>query len=204
MQEISANLRLRPTRIGFLVKPNDLGSIRKIMRINACLWGGMYNPIIPVFRNSPADWKNERFEYLKGYEIAKGYIKFFEPDVYVEAEAGLLEKVGLSELKSSTTFNDYAVGLSKFMFNEYRGLHEPFFGQSIYDLLCNEYEKERKFKLRDEHPAILQRNNVDTFAESCIGAYPSANELQYFFDTYTNVYKPQEVQSRESLIKSRF
>lgn len=40
MAEIGASIKLRPTRIGFLVRPNDISSIRKIMRICCCIWGG--------------------------------------------------------------------------------------------------------------------------------------------------------------------
>jgi hypothetical protein len=30
--------------------------------------------------------------------VAKGYVRFFEPDVYVEAESGLLELAGLGTI----------------------------------------------------------------------------------------------------------
>lgn len=53
MSELSAEIQLRPTRIGFLVRPNDLASVRKVMRASVCLWGGIYNPIIPVFDTGP-------------------------------------------------------------------------------------------------------------------------------------------------------
>jgi hypothetical protein len=95
MSDVSAEILLRPTRIGFLVRPTDLVSVRAIMRTCACLWGGTYNPIIPVFERPPKEWKPEISEHVKGPAIAKGYVRFFEPDVYVEAEKGLLEQAGL-------------------------------------------------------------------------------------------------------------
>ena len=112
MTEISANIRLRPTRIGFLVQPTDLSSVRKIMRACACLWGGIYNPIIPVFRNPPREWRSKRFERVKGLAIAKGYIDFFEPDVFVESKHGLAEEAGLGALLEKHTFNEHVVPLS--------------------------------------------------------------------------------------------
>jgi hypothetical protein len=66
--------------------PRRHGFDQKIMAYCCCLWGGAYNPIIPVFKSTPKDWRDERFERLKGPAIARGYINFFEPDVYVEAE----------------------------------------------------------------------------------------------------------------------
>src|SRR4051812_19846150 len=99
MSDLSAEIQLRPTRVGFLVRPADLTSVRRIMRACTSLWGGAYNPIIPVFNKPPTEWKSEIYKRFEGTAVAKGYVRFFEPDVYVEAEAGLLEKAGLSALR---------------------------------------------------------------------------------------------------------
>jgi hypothetical protein len=86
MGEIFGTVSLRPVRIGFLVRPTDFTSIRNFMRYCTCIWGGLYNPIIPVFRTPPKEWKPEPFDRLRGLSVARGYLKFFEPDVYIEAE----------------------------------------------------------------------------------------------------------------------
>ena len=80
MSDLSAEIQLRPTRIGFLVHPADLASVRRIMRACTCLWGGVYNPIIPVFNKPPNEWRSEVYERFKGAAVAKGYVRFFEPD----------------------------------------------------------------------------------------------------------------------------
>ncbi|BBI54326.1 hypothetical protein HORIV_67470 [Vreelandella olivaria] len=74
--ELRAQIRLRPTRIGFLVNPSDKKSLRKIMRINACLWGGLYNPIIPVYTKTPKEWLDSQRISMKGKDVAQGYIRF--------------------------------------------------------------------------------------------------------------------------------
>lgn len=43
-----ASIRYRPLRIGFLVRPGSLADVKKAAGINCLLWGGIYNPIIPV------------------------------------------------------------------------------------------------------------------------------------------------------------
>ena len=53
------------------------------MRINACLWGGLYNPIIPVYTKTPKEWLDSQRISMKGKDVAQGYIRFFDPDVYV-------------------------------------------------------------------------------------------------------------------------
>jgi hypothetical protein len=83
MVEINANIRLWPIRIGFLVRPNDLASVQEVMRYCAAVWGGVYNPFIPVFSKPPKSWASDPFDRVRGIGVAKGYIRFFEPDVYV-------------------------------------------------------------------------------------------------------------------------
>jgi hypothetical protein len=43
-----ASIKYKPLRIGFLVRPGEVSDLRKAAGINCLLWGGIYNPIIPV------------------------------------------------------------------------------------------------------------------------------------------------------------
>ncbi|MHC2367415.1 hypothetical protein ACVIQT_002063 [Bradyrhizobium diazoefficiens] len=113
MFELAGEIRLRPTRIGFLVRPSDLASVRAIMRACTCLWGGAYNPIIPVFNRPPPEWKPDIYERFKGPAVAKGYVRFFEPDVYVEAEEGLLEKAGLAQIRQNHAMHPQTITLEQ-------------------------------------------------------------------------------------------
>lgn len=190
MDDLFANVRLRPTRIGFLVRPSDRKSVRKIMRINSCLWGGMYNPIIPIFRSSPKDWRDDRFLHQQsGREIAEGYVKFFEPDAYVEAEDGLLNKAGLGSLKKNS-YDSPVVSLDKFFDQEQRGLNVPAFGQTVLDIIDDAYQSEKRFKLKEEFPAIYSKKFNDVFSEVCVGVYPDSEKTNYFNSAYNDVYKP--------------
>lgn len=56
--------------------------------------GGVFNPIIPVFSRPPNCWSNDH-KTSRSYFASKGYVKYFEPDVFVEAKSGLAAKVGL-------------------------------------------------------------------------------------------------------------
>src|SRR6266851_5649538 len=172
MSDLSAEIQLRPTRIGFLVHPADLASVRRIMRACTCLWGGVYNPIIPVFNKPPNEWKSEVYERFKGAAVAKGYVRFFEPDVYVEAEAGLLEKAGLAALREEH-FHSQVITLKELFEPEMgRSYSEPGFGLNIHDVLGHIYNTEQKFVLRDKQAAILvkpQRSNA--LVESIFGVY---------------------------------
>jgi hypothetical protein len=195
MPEISAEILLRPTRIGFLTRPTNLASVRAIMRACACVWGGAYNPIIPVFSRPPKEWKPEIYQRFKGAEIAKGYVRFFEPDVYVETEKGLLEEAGLGALRQKHTLHPQIVTLKELLEAEKdRKWAEPEFGLTVYDVLEHLYETEQKFVLRDERESLLvaaERNNALT--EAMFGYYPTSSDVQYIERDFIEVYRPEKV-----------
>ena len=197
MSEVHANVTLRPTRIGFLVRPTDLSSVRKIMRVCSCLWGGMYNPIIPVFRTAPKEWRRERFERPKGIAIGKGYIDFFEPDVFVESESGLAEKVGLSALLDRRVNDPCVLSLKDFLApKEPKEWAEPAFGLSIFNVFRHLYETEQRFEPRDSRMAayvLPQRGNG--VVEAIFGAYPQQENATYFVDGYTDAFAPKEFEA---------
>ena len=94
MQNITVNLRLRPIRFAFIVRPNDEKHILEIFQINACLWGGKFNPIIPSFNEIPDWWDRYKIKYKNAEQIINGYLDFYEPDFIVEAEPGLASDYG--------------------------------------------------------------------------------------------------------------
>src|SRR5258708_5965791 len=106
---LAISRRLRPLRFGFLVQPRDSQSLLRAIQLNTCLWGGRFNPIIPVFRRLPRGWSDDLFERhpeiskqmpprvrrrIKRFrtnarEFVRGYLDAFEPDYLVETTAGL-------------------------------------------------------------------------------------------------------------------
>lgn len=48
MDTLSVTVRYRPLRIGWCVRMNDLDALRESWRLSSTMWGGRYNPIIPV------------------------------------------------------------------------------------------------------------------------------------------------------------
>jgi hypothetical protein len=194
MTEISATIRLRPTRIGFLVRPTDMASIRQIMRACTCLWGGVFNPIIPVFRVPPKEWRVECFEHVKGLAVAKGYIDFFEPDVFVEAHDGLLEEAGLSALREKHTIDPQVIRLDKFLAAQgHRDWSEPAFGLNMVDVFRHLYKTEHRFQARNNKPSILVKAQRGSgLVEAVFGVFPQQQECAYITRSYRDVFTPTE------------
>lgn len=197
MPELSAEILLRPTRIGFLTSPTDLAAVRTIMRACTCLWGGAFNPIIPVFKRAPKEWRPEIYRSFKGAEVAKGYARFFEPDVYVEAEKGLLEEAGFGALRQKHEFHKQIITLKEFLEPEQgRSWAAPKFGLNISDVLAHVYKTEQQYVRRDGQECMYvspERGNCA--AEAMFGVYPGSRAMKYVEANYRDVYQPEAAKS---------
>lgn len=163
------------------------------MRICACLWGGSYNPIIPVFRQTPKEWREDARVKRKPSEVVRGYVEFFEPDCYVESQSGLLEEAGLGALSDHRLSDKRSVPLSRFL-SAYgsRDWIEPVFGLGIADVLQHVYEEEQRFQLKNPNEAILVRRHVGSaLTEAVFGMFPQDEGARYIPGSYQAVFKPE-------------
>ena len=139
------DIRLRPVKLAFLVSPLDKPSLLKAVQINCCLWGGVFNPIIPFYRRTPKIWGDRFTRNITGKNIVEGYIKAFDPDFIVP----------IGDLK----IDDHQIPEEKIISpNEIiSGLDDdgtPRYGVGIFEILHHIYKKEIKF-LRKEPLQIL-------------------------------------------------
>ena len=178
------------------------------MELCACLWGGIYNPIIPVFKRAPSAWQDPARKgraAIRGLGIARGYIRFFEPDVYVEAEKGLAESLGLKGIEGQAGRSDFVCQLDDFWAKDEYGRTDPAFGLSIFDVMRSVYEEERRFVLKDDRGGLY----VDTAGRSLetellFGRYPAIDGAGYLERGFKDAFAPQEMASGIEAWKARF
>ena len=65
MATTTLSLKYRPLRVGFLVREGSIEDLVKAAGINTLLWGGIYNPVIPVSTTS----KNISNQLLKLFSV---------------------------------------------------------------------------------------------------------------------------------------
>lgn len=195
MYELSATLKLRPARIALLTRPNDTRAIRKFMRASACLWGGAYNPIIPVMTSLPAAWRDRHGLKASAREVTRGYVRYFEPDAYVEAEEGLLEAAGLSAFRRKHAIGTRVLPLGSLMAKrDNRDWSEPSFGLSILDAMRDIYERELRFDMKQSRTAVLVKpQSRSLLTETVFGCYPGGKLVDYFRSNYRTVFSPAEL-----------
>ena len=162
------------------------------MRLCACLWGGTFNPLIPVCRRFPNAWRRDSYIHLTGKGLAQGYIRFFEPDVYVEAQQGLADECGIDR-DSDLGYRSRVVTLDNFVTQQDDRVPGFAFGLSIFDLYRELYDKEYRFEPRDERRIVLfgGRGTAAAFFEAVFGAFPEDERLSFFRQGYMEVFHPQ-------------
>ena len=187
MNSIRVDIRLRPIRFGFLVRPTDKEKILEIFRLNTCLWGGMFNPIIPYFESVPCWLREEGFRFESPRQMINDYLDFFEPDFLVEAEEGLADGFG---------FDPNRVLQLKNIIEEPGGNYVHQYGLSVYGLYKELYEKEYQFKQRHRYnvvhvkPADVAFTN---FVAANFGSFPVVEQRQYFEHHYKTVFNPAHI-----------
>ena len=135
-------IRVRPLRIAFLVDPKDRHALLRAIEVSTFLWGGTFNPIIPVYTRTPRTWEPHRgWRLPQPEEIIAGYLEAFDPDFVVpvgdcegrEFQVGHREIIKIQELIGNISET-----------------HSPRFGVGFLEVLSNFVDKEFKFKRNDD------------------------------------------------------
>lgn len=135
----SVNIKLRPIKIAFLVDPRNKKAVLEAIKINSFLWGGTYNPIIPVLKKVPAVWKkNDKFINFRSNAkaITLGYIDAFDPDYFVV--------VGGCDVKHLNLSGERIISVNDILTNvDSDGT--PSYGVGLFEILNHFIDKELKF-----------------------------------------------------------
>jgi len=101
----SAQVRIRPLRLAFLVEPRDRKALQRVFEMNSSLWGGVYNYIIPLFKTVPARYKQQYQKAISAKTMINGFVEAFQPDYVVETRDGQVRDYGINfPEKRSTSF----------------------------------------------------------------------------------------------------
>jgi hypothetical protein len=187
MSNVTVNLRLRPIRFAFLVRPDDAKRTLDIFRINTCLWGGKYNPVIPFFRRVPPWWERRGYTFENAKQIINGYLDFFEPDFIVEAEKGLADGLGFDSKR--------VLKLTDLLEREGERDRDKY-GFSVYDLYEDLYRREFQFERRHNHNIVHLKAKDPSFQNfvACIfGDFPSQRQLKYFELAFKDAFDPVSI-----------
>ncbi|HYE35182.1 hypothetical protein, partial [Methylocaldum sp.] len=181
------DLEDHPEYAAYLSPSSTTFEHNSIFRINTCLWGGKYNPVIPYFRQIPKWWDRDNLRFETAAQIINRYLDFFEPDFIVEAEAGLAEGLGFDQ--------DRIFQLSSILTREddqdWSG-----HGLNVFELYRDLYRKEFQFARRHEHNIIdvtAKKQPFSKFSACVFGAFPPEPDLKYLGQAFKDAFGPKEV-----------
>jgi len=150
MESIHVRQRLRPSRYAFIVNEGDLPAALQAASLNTALWGGIYNPIVP----------------LTPVESRSGLLKAFDPDLLVNLTGADLpaDLVGRHEHR--------IVAPAHFVRTDDRtNLRELGLGFNILPLLRHVHEKEVRFSAEPTRAAVLAPQTAAGWPEFAAFAY---------------------------------
>lgn len=182
--KITIDKKLRPIRLAFLVQKDDNRTLREVFRINTCLWGGIYNPIIPFFKKTPRNWENRRLRHPPASAIIRGYLDSFDPDYVV--------------VKDKQKISDFIFDKERLLsFDDVLNIKddEPIsFGVDVTNLYWHLYDKDFKFERR--HPIKVfcpkPSKEISLLASCCFGEFPNAKEMDYVKKNYFHCFNAQD------------
>jgi hypothetical protein len=114
-----------------LVDPQDRKVLKRVLQLNSCLWGGMYNYLLPVPKKAPTRYRDYAFTELgqgllklnlmKGtgpsaQQLIRGLLDTFQPDFLVESKTGLATAITFDKRRVLTLeqFNEEETGQRRY------------------------------------------------------------------------------------------
>lgn len=194
MEPVTANISLRPVRLGFLVDPRSRQVVRDVMRMASTMWGGMMSPLIPVMKRLPTEWADKTM--LQGpQQVSRGYIAFFEPDLLVQTKPGQLATLGLNE-EPSWSASQRFFNFDRIIRKNHGLAPDLNVGMNITHIYQRLFVDEFQFKKRID-PAIYhfaEGSRDDTaFFEAAFGYFPKSPELSYIKSDFQQAFDARQM-----------
>ena len=166
--------------------------MRRVFQLCTCLWGGIFNPIIPVCDAIPEAWIDPFDAPSSPAELARGYIEFYEPDVFVEARSGMSAQIGIPP-RDVDPIHPRILPLDSF-FSEANPY--PFalpFGLDCFGIYKAMYEREFKFVARHGRSSVAHfesSSGESLFFEAVFGAFPTDGPMKRLARDYDDAFDP--------------
>jgi len=162
MSSNTVEIRLRPLKLAFLVYYNDMKGLLEAIKTNTFLWGGQYNPIIPIFKHCPKVWIERISRNTRAKDIIQGYLANFDPDFVVPIGRAKETHLDITDRKQ-ISIEEITDGIKK------EGL--PKYGIGLREILDHYVKTEFKYVRRKPIHVCFPsfRNPYSTFMASVFG-----------------------------------
>jgi hypothetical protein len=159
----SLTAKLRPLRLAFIVPADDRSAVRQAIRICSFLWGGVYNPIIPLYKRRPKSTDGRPMP--PAAQLVQGYIEAFDPDFIVRLGSAKQADVALGhrvEIDADEILKHVSEDGT------------PSYGIGLYEIMDHMLAKEFRFVRRNPLMLHIPQVGDDLFLASIFGDLPEA------------------------------
>src|SRR5438034_11119593 len=89
MASAQITVKLRPIRLAIIIPANNRTALHTAISTNTVLWGGTFNPIVPLYKQRPPKWHSDRILRVSARSLLGGFIDGYDPDYIVRTEDDL-------------------------------------------------------------------------------------------------------------------
>ncbi|HTU09554.1 MAG TPA: hypothetical protein VMG08_01550 [Allosphingosinicella sp.] len=181
------DVRLRPTRFAYLAAPDDMEMLQRVFETNTCLWGGKYNPIIPMLDSVP-EWWDRHGTSESAEQIVNGYLDYFEPDMLVETKPGQAAALGFHE--------DRVIAIEDLQpkFGRLDAAYISSCGLQMFSLYRDLYRSEFQFSRREPETIVrvlAEEASLEALTACIFGAFPAKGMLHDLERVFDQVFTPE-------------
>jgi hypothetical protein len=157
---------LRPIKFAFLVNPAERDILERVVLASLFQWGGLHNPIVPVYGKLPQYRSDIPTRRKLPAEICKGYLRMFDPDAVIVC-GSVDKRIIPQNIAHIRTLDEFEGDLSK--------EDAPTFGVGLLELMNDFADREFKYVRRDGLKLLMptyDRKNATLF-KMVFGDVPS-------------------------------
>ena len=183
----TVKVKLRPIKLAFLVNPEDKVSLQQVMEINTFLWGGMYNPMIPTYKELPAAWQDAPFlRSPSAQELVSGYLDNFEPDYVIPMGECVDYDIDVGDFNKITDASQ--------ILGSVETDSVPTYGIGLFEVLSYFFEDEFKFQRKYPLDVCVPQfsSDFDLFFASVFGKLPESIDNR-FWERVANHFEAKKV-----------
>jgi hypothetical protein len=179
------DIKVRPIKLAFIVEPNNADQVRDAIRLSSSLWGGMYFPIIPLYKRMPSTWEDKPIAAPPAKKVIQGYLDAFDPDALVQFSKTVpkfISETGVEIIKPDDIWRLLA-----------ENNLSPQCGIGVFEVMSDIFDQYFKYKSKYPVKVVLPKipSELSLFWTSFFGELPPA--VNAFVEK--RYFEPLEIES---------
>ena len=160
---IGINQRTAPIRFGFLIKPESQQRFLRATEIAFSIWGGLYSPILPLYRRFSKAFRNEFATSISVKDFYINTLNNFDPDILIYDDD--LDLAFIKEISGDRKL----FGANGFLEILIQG--DINYGVDITQIVSSVIDSDFKYVRRDKKRIMIPKiNDEDAFLKIFIGS----------------------------------